>query len=171
MKISLFVYGTLKRGQSAHRRLCPRERSVRRARVEGRLFVHRAGYPALVVPRTNILAVATGDDAADVTLEQEARKGVRRLSRVVAVTALFESGGPWGWVGGELIEFEAPSFASFDAYEDFTPGRPSLFVRVLVRVWPTTGLPTLAWTYVAGRGVPAAALTPVAGGCWPSTRS
>lgn len=52
----LFVYGTLKRGFSAHRRFCGNAVFVTRAAVRGRLHLHPHGYPVLALPPSALVA-------------------------------------------------------------------------------------------------------------------
>jgi len=52
----LFVYGTLKRGFSAHRRFCGNAVFVTRAAARGRLHLHPHGYPVLALPPSALVA-------------------------------------------------------------------------------------------------------------------
>lgn len=52
----LFVYGTLKRGFTAHRRYCGDAVFVTSGAVLGRLHVHAHGYPVLVLPPSTLAA-------------------------------------------------------------------------------------------------------------------
>lgn len=75
-----------------------------------------------------------------------------------------------GVVTGELLVLPAGSLslAALDDYEGFLPGRPSLFVRILMRVSVGAGrAPGHAWAYVAGRLMEGASLTTLPGGTWP----
>ena len=136
--LRLFVYGTLKRGGQYHERFCAGALSIEPASVRGRLYALPAGYPVLVVPADTILAHGSGDAIADV-----ARQGTH-----VTRAAVCEDAG-WQDVHGELQTFDDPAdrLAAIDALEDFHPGAPSLYLRVLLPVRRYSEY-VAAWTYV-----------------------
>jgi gamma-glutamylcyclotransferase (GGCT)/AIG2-like uncharacterized protein YtfP len=133
----LFVYGTLKRGCSNHRRFCAGARSIEPAVVWGRLYHLQAGFPALEVPEELILARGTSDPLADARRQQE-----------VGTPPFDRPTGDWDLIHGELVTFTNPlrELPPIDRLEDFRPGRPSLYQRVLVAVQcGNNSIP--AWTY------------------------
>jgi gamma-glutamylcyclotransferase (GGCT)/AIG2-like uncharacterized protein YtfP len=136
--LRLFVYGTLKRGGRYHARFCGGALSIEPASVRGRLYTSPAGYPVLVVPPDSVLAHGSRDAIADVG-RQEAR-----LTR-----AVFSEGAVWQDVHGELQTFDDPAdrLAAIDALEDFHPGAPSLYLRVLLPVRLGSER-VAAWAYV-----------------------
>jgi gamma-glutamylcyclotransferase (GGCT)/AIG2-like uncharacterized protein YtfP len=153
-RFCLFVYGTLKRGGSAHELLSEYVREVSVASVCGRLFLHPAGYPVLSVPEQIVLADGTPDVAADLAAQKS------RLERCVP--------DPSGWplIEGELLTLEDPGdwLPTLDRYEGFEPGRPSDYRRVLVPVRSARSV--AAWAYVAGSRM--SGLEPLASGSWPT---
>ncbi len=159
--LRLFVYGTLKRGHSAHERLCRGTLGVTPASVCGRLYLHPAGYPVLRVPARNVLAEATADAAADLAAQAAADP-----------TAATRAPG-WPLIEGELLSFGdvAQRLAALDEYEGFVPGGPSLYRRVLVPI-DAPGIPAArasalvaAWTYVAAAAM--RGLRPIPDESWP----
>ncbi len=150
--VSLFLYGTLKRGQPNHEALCRGYLRAEEAAVRGRLFALPAGYPALVVPGEDVLATGTADPLADAALQEEAKRRV-----------LPRPEGPL--VRGELYLFGDPAsrLPALDAFEGFRPGGRSLYLRVLVPALTASGM-VPAWAYAMPEepeGVP------LPGGTWP----
>lgn len=152
-EVSLFVYGTLKRGQPNHAALCRGYLRAERAAVRGRLFALPAGYPALVVREEDVLAAGTTDPLADAALQE--RAGRRPLP---------EPRKPL--VRGELYVFGDPArrLPELDAFEGFRPGGESLYVRVLVPVLTPSGT-VPAWAYAMPGPPPEG--RPLPGGAWP----
>lgn len=74
MDLRLFVYGTLQRGGRYHDRFCRGALAVERATARGRVERLPAGYPALVVPRSSILARGTADPLADAAAQARLRR-------------------------------------------------------------------------------------------------
>jgi len=157
LPVRVFVYGTLKRGGRYHA-YCRGGEMIAEAHVEASLYDLPEGYPAIVVPEASVLAVGTGDPAADAREE-------RRLGR----QTLAEPDGPT--VRGELYAFDDPErrFPALDALEEFVPNDPaSPYRRVLVPVRCDGGTVTPAWAYAwagaesrpSGRHLP--------GGRWPA---
>lgn len=138
LSVRVFVYGTLKRGGRYHA-YCRGGQMIAEARMEGLLYDLPEGYPAIVVPEATILAVGTGDPAADAReAKRMAREGVPK------------PGTPT--VHGELYTFDDPEerLPALDALEEFLPEDPkSPYRRVLVPVLPIGGEATLAWAYAA----------------------
>ncbi|QYJ14943.1 hypothetical protein Rxycam_00754 [Rubrobacter xylanophilus DSM 9941] len=151
--VSLFVYGTLKRGQPNHEAFCRGYLGVEEAAVKGRLFALPAGYPALVVQEEDVLATGTADPLADAALQERAKH--RELPEPRR-----------SLVRGELYYFRDPGIRlpALDAFEGFRPGSESLYLRVLVPALTATGKVVPAWTYTVP-GKPAG--TPLPGGVWP----
>lgn len=150
--LSLFVYGTLKRGYWNHDAYCRRAIGVEEAQVRGRLYELPSGIPVLHVPDDEIILHSTGDPLADVATQYRASE--------LPLTYTDRAAGGWQMISGEVIVFDDPrlSLPPIDRLEGFRPGKPSLYRRVLVPVlvldeWAP------AWCYVAGehidlRGLP-----------------
>lgn len=136
--IPLFFYGTLRTGEPGHGLVAPFIESVKPARIRGRVRRLPGGYPALRIPAEAVLAEGTADPVADAALAWVVR-------RAEVVTAP----GDWTWVEGELAVLRDPAHAlpRLDRYEEFEPGGPSLYQRVLAAVETPLG-PEAAWLYV-----------------------
>jgi gamma-glutamylcyclotransferase (GGCT)/AIG2-like uncharacterized protein YtfP len=150
--LTLFFYGTLKRGHVNHDRFCRGYLRVEEATVRGRLYDLPFGYPALVVPEEDIRAVGTADPIRDVS-EQ------RRLDRAEAYR-------PDGaLVVGEVFVFDDPEerLPALDRLEGFDPGGPSPYRRVLIPAETSGGDGILAWAYVTE----GSSGTHLPGGRWP----
>ena len=136
--LDVFVYGTLKRGQRNHEPFCRRALAVREATVRGRLYDLPCGYPALVVPKEDVLATGTGEYLSDAKASSHMQSGPQ------------EELPDWDTVYGELVTFDDPEkrLPDFDVLEGFRPGESGFYSRVLV---PTTladaGTIVLAWIY------------------------
>ena len=143
--LTLFVYGTLKRGHRNHDFYCQGLLALREAQVRGRLY-DGPGYPLMQVPDEDILAQGTHRPADDVATQ--ARFAGQRLSprRTVATLA---AKGSWGTVHGELITFDDAEsrLPAIDRLEGFHPGRQCLYERVLVTA-AVNGDCEIAWVYV-----------------------
>jgi hypothetical protein len=59
--LTMFFYGTLKRGHANHDQFCRGYLSAEEARTRGRLYHLPFGYPALVIDEEDIRAVGTAD--------------------------------------------------------------------------------------------------------------
>jgi gamma-glutamylcyclotransferase (GGCT)/AIG2-like uncharacterized protein YtfP len=138
--LRLFVYGTLKRGGLYHERYCTGVRSIEGASVRGHVRRLPCGYPVLVVPEEAILAHGSADAVVDADLHPPLG------------TEAAEHGGHWSDVAGELLTFDDPEtrLPRIDELEDFHPGGPSLYRRVLVPVRCDSGATLAAWAYVEG---------------------
>jgi gamma-glutamylcyclotransferase (GGCT)/AIG2-like uncharacterized protein YtfP len=153
-RLQVFVYGSLKRGQSNHERFCRDSISVQEATVRGRLYELPLGFPALIVPEADVLATGTMDYLADADTQNR----VRANSHVISPG--------WDTVHGELLTFDDPEerLPALDDLEGFRPGEESLYRRVLIPVTlPETNATVLAWTYVGE----AASGVYLPGGRWP----
>jgi gamma-glutamylcyclotransferase (GGCT)/AIG2-like uncharacterized protein YtfP len=60
LQLRLFVYGTLKRGFSNHRRLCRGLVRADAAEIRGKLYDLPAGYPALLIPEASLTFAVRG---------------------------------------------------------------------------------------------------------------
>ncbi len=152
--VTLFFYGTLKRGHANHYRYCRGALSVEEATLRGELYDLPFGFPALVVPREDVHATGSADPIHD-TSEQQ------RLND----TGVHRSDGPR--VYGELFTFDDPEtrLPALDRLEGFDPdGGPNLYRRVLVPVETTERAHVAAWVYAIER--PSGVYLP--GGRWPS---
>jgi len=153
--LTLFFYGTLKRGHANHDRFCRGYLRVEEATVRGLLYDLPSGYPALVIPEEDIRAVGTADPAYDAARQQTlGRTEVRRPEAPR--------------VFGELFTFDDPEerLPALDRLEGFDPTGPSPYRRVLIPVETPSGAVILAWAYVteesSGNHLP--------GGRWPPGR-
>jgi gamma-glutamylcyclotransferase (GGCT)/AIG2-like uncharacterized protein YtfP len=151
-ELRIFVYGTLKRGFSNHRRYCKGLLRAESAYLIGKLFKLTAQIPVMTVPDEQILARGSGDIAADMQLQEKVESFPRKGKPDKG-----EKGGGrgciWKRVCGELLFFDDPEtrLPSIDRLEEFRPGRPSTYNRVLVSaVLPEDRSETAAWAYVAG---------------------
>ncbi len=138
-RLTLFFYGTLKRGHANHDPFCRGYLRVEEATVRGRLYDLPFGYPALVVPEEDVRAAGTTDPVGDAS-EQ------RRLGRA----GMQQPDGPR--VSGELFTFDDPEerLPALDHLEGFDPAGPSLYHRVLIPAETSGGDGVLAWAYVTG---------------------
>jgi gamma-glutamylcyclotransferase (GGCT)/AIG2-like uncharacterized protein YtfP len=108
---------------------------VREATIRGRLYELPYGFPALVVPKEDILAAGTTNYLADAE-EQHVVSGSRAPST------------GWDTVHGELMIFDDPEnrLPALDTLESYVPSEEGLYERVLVPV-EVAGELALAWTY------------------------
>ena len=137
--LRLFVYGTLKKGFWNHDRFCTRAVSIEPATTWGRLYQLPAGFPALEVPESSILATGTDDPLAD-TRTQNAIE--------LPEYAMTQPEGDWDLVHGELMTFANPGFdlPPIDRLEAFDPNGRCVYTRVLVAV-ETNDLIRPVWLY------------------------
>jgi len=138
--LGVFVYGTLKTGQSNHGRFCRGLLSAREANVRGRLYELTFGFPSLVVPEEDVLTTGTTNYLADAEEQHRTRAGL--------LTPL----PGWGLVRGELLTFDDPGqrLPTLDTLEGFRPGEKSFYSRILVpAALVETGETILVWTYTA----------------------
>jgi len=150
--LTLFFYGTLKRGQANHNRFCRGYLRVEEATVRGLLYGLPSGYPALMIPEEVICAVGTADPVYDAARQQTlGRTEVRRPE------------GPR--VFGELFTFDDPEarLPALDRLEGFDPTGPSPYRRVLIPARTSDGATVPAWAYVVEKS----AGTRLPGGRWP----
>ena len=139
MRLDIFVYGTLKRGQSNHERFCRGLVSAREVTVRGHLYDLPFGFPALVVPEANVRATGTTDYLADAEEQHRTQAGPLAPSP------------DWDSVHGELLTFDDPGerLPVLDGLEGFRPGERSFYNRILIpAVLAETGESVLAWAYV-----------------------
>ncbi len=162
--LKLFVYGTLKRGCSNHQHFCQGVLDVEQATIYGRLYELPAGYPMLVVPKASILAIGTADPHVDIAMQA---RWAAQLSQYPAPMLEDTPASGWDRVSGEILTFNDPEkrLPVLDWLEDFQPGGPSLYRRVLLPVHACAPATTVvAWAYIgdaaAGRHLP--------GGRWPA---
>ena len=136
-QLTLFFYGTLKRGHRNHDMFCQGYLSVGEARVRGRLYDLPSGYPAMVVPEEDVRAVGTADPLGDAS-EQQALNHVKvyRPDGIV--------------VYGEIFTFDDPEdrLPALDRLEGFDPDGPSPYRRVLIPAETAGGAGVLVWAYV-----------------------
>ena len=141
--IILFVYGTLKRGFWNHDRFCRNAIDIRPATTWGRLYQLPAGYPALEVPDSAILAHGTADPLADATTQ------VRLAATLPPPAADRPPSGDWDLIHGELITFADPArdLPPIDRLEGFRPDERSIYLRVMVTAGIGHAETCPTWTY------------------------
>jgi gamma-glutamylcyclotransferase (GGCT)/AIG2-like uncharacterized protein YtfP len=150
----MFFYGTLKRGHRNHEAFCSGARFLGEAAVRGSIYNLPYGYPALTVPRSEVLAVGTADLVGDATVQRRLGGGEPRPAE-----------GPR--VFGELFAFDDPGrrlpvidrLEGFDAETGTGPYR-----RVLLPAETARDESVLAWAYV----VEASSGVHLPGGRWPA---
>jgi gamma-glutamylcyclotransferase (GGCT)/AIG2-like uncharacterized protein YtfP len=165
--LSLFVYGTLKRGFWNHDRFCRGVLAVEDALVRGRLFETSSVIPVLQVPEEDILAVGTTNPLADVATQAHVTARMSNPKPTPDRLPKKGTGAPWGPVYGEFLAFDDPEtrLPAIDRLEGFHPGGPSLYRRVLVPIQVNRSvLP--AWLYV-GEDPISKRFTPLGESCWP----
>jgi gamma-glutamylcyclotransferase (GGCT)/AIG2-like uncharacterized protein YtfP len=152
--LTMFAYGTLKRGERNHERYCSGALRVAGGTVRGELYdLPIFGYPELIVPEDSVRAFGTDDHAGDAELQERLI-----LRRPLALD------GPW--VLGEILLFDDPEsrLPEIDRLEGFDPADDSShYRRVLLPVEPEEGGALLAWAYVVRE--PSGTYLP--GGKWP----
>jgi gamma-glutamylcyclotransferase (GGCT)/AIG2-like uncharacterized protein YtfP len=136
--LTMFVYGTLKRGERNHERFCNGALRVEDGAVRGEVYdLPQFDYPELVVPEESVRAFGTDDPAADAALQE-------RLTCGAALTLE----GPL--VSGEILYFDdaGSCLPAIDRLEGFDPADASShYRRVLLPVEPDEGRALLAWAY------------------------
>lgn len=153
-RLGVFVYGTLKRGQRNHDRFCRGVLTMAEATVRGRLYDLPLGFPALVVPQEDVIAIGTTDYLADAEKQHRAPPG--------PATSLPD----WNTVYGELLSFDDPveRLPALDGLEGFYPPAKSFYRRVLVAATlMEISESVLVWAYAveSARGIH------LPGGHWP----
>ena len=136
----MFFYGTLKRGHRNHDAFCRGGRFVDEASLRGKVYGLPLGYPALIVPEEDVLAVGTGAPLNDAAVQ-------RRLARERGEAR--PPGGPL--VFGELFAFDDPAtrLPALDRLEGFDPeAGSSPYRRVLLPAVTASNDSVLAWAYV-----------------------
>lgn len=125
--IRLFVYGTLKRDYWNFERYCRNAVDIQPATVWGRLYQLSAGYPAIEVPETSILAHGTDDPVADAITQKCLAETSCNWTRPE---------GDWNLVHGEIMTFLEPErdLPPIDRLEGFVAGGQGLYRRVMIIV-------------------------------------
>lgn len=127
---------------------------IRKATVRGRLYDLPYGFPALVVPESDVRATGTTDYLSDALMQYHASP------------QLGASSAKWDAVHGELITFKDPEerLAALDVLEGYAPGEESLYERALIPVEVAAEV-VLAWAYRVER----AAGVYLPDGYWPAS--
>jgi gamma-glutamylcyclotransferase (GGCT)/AIG2-like uncharacterized protein YtfP len=135
--LTLFVYGTLKRGCSNHAPYCASALCIEPAEIWGRLYHLPDGYPALEMADSAILETGTGNPAADAQIQTGYTPG-----------SFARPGPEWDRIRGEIVTLSDPAreLPPIDLLEDFFPGRDSLYQRVLTTARAASG-PLVVWAY------------------------
>ena len=138
--LTMFVYGTLKRGERNHG-YCSGALRVEEGAVHGELYdLPRFGYPELIVPEESVRAFGTDDYLGDAELQERLFPG-----------SSYSPEGPL--VYGEIFVFDDPGsrLPAIDLLEGFDPAEDSSrYRRVLLPVEREEGLTLLAWAYAVG---------------------
>ena len=123
--LRLFAYGTLKKGFWNFDRFCTRAINIEPATTWGRLYQLSAGFPALEVPESSVLATGTADPLADTQTQNTIELPENAMPRPE---------GDWDLVHGELMTFANPGFdlPPIDRLEAFDPNGRCVYTRVLV---------------------------------------
>lgn len=146
--LTMFVYGTLKRGERNHG-YCSGALRVDKGAVLGELYdLPQFGYPELIVPEESVRTVGTDDYAGDADLQERLSRGNLSVSE-------------GSLVYGEIFLFDDPGshLPAIDRLEGFDPAdASSRYRRVLLPVEPEEGRTLLAWAYAVnepwGRRLP-----------------
>ncbi len=148
-ELRVFVYGTLKRGFPNHDAYCSGVLQVCPAWLPGKLFKLSPYDPVMTVPGEDILVYGTASVAVDIEA-QEKFESLLKNKGTGGLASLGDTG--WGKVRGELLIFNDSQtrLPLLDGFEEFRPGRPSTYIRVLMFVTLVGGLQTSAWTYITG---------------------
>jgi gamma-glutamylcyclotransferase (GGCT)/AIG2-like uncharacterized protein YtfP len=137
--LRLFVYGTLKKGFWNFDRFCTRAINIEPATTWGRLYQLPAGFPALEVPESSILATGTADPLVDTRTQNSIQLPENTMNRPE---------GDWDLIHGELMTLANPGFdlPPIDRLEAFDPNGRCVYTRVLVTV-ESNGDQRCCWTY------------------------
>ena len=155
-RLTLFVYGTLKKGHSNHDHFCRGVLDVREATARGRLYDLPFGFPALVVPKEDVRAEGTSDYPTD-AWESGPSPGL----------CIPKAHPGWDVIHGEILTFGDPGerLPSPDGLEGYRPEEPSLYRRILIPAVPSGAKrAVLAWAYAVG----SASGVHLPGGRWPA---
>jgi len=155
-RLTLFVYGSLKRGHSNHGRFCRGVLDVREATALGRLYDLPFGFPGLVVPTVDVRAEGTSNYSADA-----------RRSGSSPGLCIPKAHPEWDVIHGEILTFGDPEerLPAMDGLEGYIPGKPSLYRRILIPAVPSGAeRAVLAWAYAIG----SASGVHLPGGRWPA---
>ena len=156
LETTLFIYGTLMRGQANHR-FCKRAKNIEEAVACGKLYQLPPGYPALQVPDESVLMIGTKDVFAN------AQDQYRENNDMDFEFKIYNG---WGTVHGELVTFSDPErdIPPIDKLE----GTPFYYERVLVPVQKPDGSTIAAFAYTMDEIHFTARYLP--NGVWPETR-
>ena len=137
--LTMFVYGTLKRGERNHKRYCSGALRVEKGAVRGELYdLPHVGYPELIVAEESVRAFGTDDPARDAEVQGRLAQGDPSTLE-----------GPL--VYGDILYFHDAKnhLPAIDRLEGYGPAYASShYRRVLLPVEPEEGRALLAWAYV-----------------------
>ena len=125
LKIQVFVYGTLKKGCFNHNRFCRNAVNIEKGVIWGRLYHLPAGYPAIEIPKTSIMANGSTNPIIDTVIQNRIPADKMTFNRPL---------GDWDLVQGEIISFSDPlrDLSPIDRLEGFSPSGGSLYRRSLI---------------------------------------
>lgn len=137
--ISLFTYGTLRTNQPESSMFRKRLIESAPAKIVGKLYQIKEGYPILYAPPETIVAKASKNLLGD--WQNNLEKGLYPRPRFVS---------PFKWIEGELLTFplENGILDSMDAWEGFSPGKNTFYQRVLTQAYTMDGSPYRCWAYI-----------------------
>ncbi len=134
----LFAYGTLKSDQPEHAQHCVPPLSLTPAQALGTLWRLREGYPILQIDPALSLLDASSDLVADWSSALQKRADSSHPDH------------PGKWIEGQLFEYplEPNSLHKMDKWENFIPGKKSVYQRRVIWVKDANGNDQIAWAYV-----------------------
>ncbi len=147
--LRVFVYGTLKHGYWNHDSRMSGSAAMEPATILGRLHIRHTGTPILEIPSENILARGSEHYNADAEAQR----------RFAGQAPDLTPNDKWIRVHGELYTYSDPEvrLPRLDELEEYTPGRESLYDRILTWCGKNRGV---AWTYIVPSHRTAADYTP-----------
>ena len=149
--LRIFVYGTLKKSFSNHAQYCTGVLRLEQALLRGTLFKLNPRAPIMTIPDADILAYGTMNVAEDLEVQEKFESILTPRLKAGEETPA-EKSGDRSIVRGEILFFgdAETRLPMIDSLEDFLPGEPSTYLRVLVNATLLDGHQTSAWTYIAG---------------------
>ena len=139
--LQIFVYGSLKRGFDNHERLCQGFLSCQEATMAGELHERPSGYPVVIIPKSQALAVGSADPWSDARLPASLRLDATSAAHEEDIASR---------VHGEILTFDDPEarLPALDGLEGFRPGEGSTYQRVVAVVLTAEDGAVPVWVYV-----------------------
>ena len=161
--LKVFVYGSLKVGQSNCIQFCSGYTSVEKAFLKGKMFQFpTSGFPVVTIPDKLILAVGTKNPWEDVKVQSDFSDTLMDCD-IDALCLADESANE---IQGDLFTFADPEIRlpEMDWFEGYRPGRRSYYKRVLTYVCRENRKYDPAWIYIMGEK--AEGLVEIPSGIW-----